>query len=247
MKRKPKTIMRHFFRTLANIGISEFVLIFLLLVAVSGIFALTSNVSFQQVINPPPPPQITTVLGDERSRAVLVIGKSELADAGIRVYGFSDPILVETAADREGVFYAVFTEDVLPSGIHEFTATTILNEQQTTDPAPRLAILVNDDFTVAPVPGRTAPEVKIGNADAATSELLRAIIRNQRPSAPVAPQDMPQENRQANRARTIQGGLLVLVVLETALLLVQRAQRKQLAQQSFFHLGPGFYRLPERR
>lgn len=236
--------MKSLVRKLVTIGVSEYILIFVLLVAVSGVIALSSSVSFQQVIMPPPPPRITTVLGDERSRAVLVIGKSELADAGIRVYAFSDPIFVETTADRAGVFYAVFTADVLPPGIHEFTATTILNEQQTTDPAPRLAILVNDDFTVTALPDRTAPEVKIGNADAATSELLRTIIRNQEASRTVAERDVPPERRQVNRALVFQIGLIVLLIFETVLLLVQRARRKAADNLPFAHLGAGFYRMP---
>ncbi len=231
-------------RQLVTIGVSEYLLIFVLLVAVSGVIALSSSVSFQQVIMPPPPPQITTILGDERSRAILVIGKSELANADIRVYAFSDPIFVETTADGEGVFYAAFTEDILPPGVHEFTATTILNAQQTTDPAPRIAILVNDNFTVAAVPDRTAPDVKIGNADEATSELLRTIIRNQEAIQTVAERDVPRERRQMNRALVFQIGLIVLVIFETSLLLVQRARRKAAAHLPFAHLGTGFYRLP---
>ncbi|MBI4092416.1 MAG: hypothetical protein HY420_00660 [Candidatus Kerfeldbacteria bacterium] len=239
--------MRTLIQRLTKIGVSEFVLIFLLVLAMGGVFALMStNVNFQVTILPPPPPTITTILGDPQTRAVLVIGTS-LPNATVRVYAFSDPIFVETKADAEGAFLAAFTEDVLAPGTHNFSAVTVLPQQQTTDPTPKVGVTVAADYKVEPAAGSAAPTVKIGNADAATSSLIRTIIRNQESAKAVAPDDVPPPDRKANRALIIQIGLFAVIALETLLLLMQRARRKAQAGQSFFHLGRGLYRLPHSR
>lgn len=233
------------FRKLATIGVSEFVLIFVLLLSIAGVVAVsTSNVKLQLAITPPPAPVITTILGDSQTKAVMVIGTSTLPKATIRVYAFSTPIFVATTADSSGSFYGVFTSDLLPPGVHEFTAAAVFTENQTTDPAPRVAVNVKPDYTLELVPGSAVPTVRIGNADAATSELLRTLIRNQQAAKQIASTDVPQKNRQANRAHLIQLALFGIIVLETSVLLVIRARRKKRQGQDFWHLGRGFYRLP---
>ncbi|MBI4426253.1 MAG: hypothetical protein HY567_01645 [Candidatus Kerfeldbacteria bacterium] len=235
--------MTSLIRKLATIGVSEFVLVFLLVVALGGVLALaTANVNFQVVILPPPPPTITSILGDPQTRAVLVIGTS-LPNATVRVYAFSDPIFVETTADAEGVFLAAFSEDALPPGTHHFSAVTVLTQQQNTDPTPKVAVTVAADYTVEPAAGSESPTVKIGNADPATSQFLRTIIRNQQAARTAVLADVPQENELANRARLIQLGLFTVIALETVLLMIKRARRKAQQGRSFWHLGRGFYRL----
>ncbi|MBI4414805.1 MAG: hypothetical protein HY566_01025 [Candidatus Kerfeldbacteria bacterium] len=233
------------FSSLARIGVSEFILVFLLFVALFGVFALSSNVNFQQTILPPPPPDITTILGDANSRAVLIIGKTALANARVRVFAFSDPLVIETKADGDGVFYAAFTEDILPPGPHQFTAITVLGEERSTDPSPRLAVVISDEYTVTVADKQGAGViVKIGSVDAATSELLRSIIRNQEAARQVMPEAVPKKNMNSGRALIVQIVLLVVVIVESVFLLLARARRKALEGRSFLHLGHGLYRLP---
>ncbi len=237
--------MNNFIRKLTTIGVSEFILIFLLVLALGGVFALSSsNVNLQLSILPPPPPIITSIFGDPQTRAVLIIGSSSLPKSPIRVYAFSQPIMVETTADETGAWLVAFTAADLPSGPHEFTATTVLNESQSTDPSPRVAVKVNDDYTIEPIAGSAVPTVKIGNADPATSELLRTIIRNQAAAKQPLPSQLPTKNVLNNWARIIEYGLLVVVILETSFLLFERVRRKTKNGHSFFHLGRGFYRIP---
>lgn len=234
--------MKSFFRMLATIGVSEFVLIFLLVLALGGVFAMSSaNVNFQLTILPPPPPIITSILGDSQTRAVLVLGSTTLPESKQRVYAFSDPLVVETTANEEGIFFSVFTADVLPPGQHEFSAATVLTENQTTDSSSKVAVTVQDDYTVRLTEGATMSTVKIGNADAATRELIRSIIRNQELAKTTTSAEIPKENTRATRARVIQLALLLIIVLETVVLLRQRAKRKAQDGRSFFHLGKGFY------
>lgn len=234
-----------FFKKLVTIGVSEFILVFLLILTLGGVFALSStNVNLNLAILPPPPPVITSIFGDPQTRAVLVIGTSSLPKAVVRVYAFSQPMLVETPADENSAFLVAFTAEALPPGAHEFTATTVLNESQNTDPSPRVAVQVNADYTIEPIAGSAVPTVKIGNADPATSELLRTIIRNQEAAKQPSPSELPKKNPSANNTRLIMYGLLAVIILETVLLLIERARRKKQAGQSFFHLGRGFYHLP---
>ncbi len=236
--------MASLFRKLATIGVSEFVLVFLLVVMLGGVFALSStNVNFQMVILPPPPPIITSILGDSQTRAVLVLGSTTLPESKQRVYAFSDPLVVETTANEEGIFFSVFTADVLPPGPHEFSAATVLTENQTTDSSSKVAVTVQDDYTVGLADNATTSTVKVGNADAATSELIRSIARNQELAKTTTSAEIPGENTRATRARVIQLALLLIIVLETVVLLRQRAKRKALEGRGFFHLGRGFYRL----
>lgn len=153
-------------------------------------------------------------------------------------------MLVETTADTNGAFLAAFTAEVLPAGTHEFTATTVLSESQNTNPSPRVTIKVNDDYTIEPIAGSAVPTVKIGNADPAISELLRTIIRNQEAAKQPLPNEMPKTNTDANQVRLVLYGLLAVVILETILLMLERARRKTKDGKSFFHLGRGFYHLP---
>lgn len=234
-----------FFKKLATIGVSEFILIFLLILTLGGVFALSSpNVNLQLSILPPPPPTITSIFGDPHTRAVLIIGASPLPTAVVRVYAFSQPLLIETTADADGAFLVAFTAEALPPGVHEFTATTVLNESQSTDPSPRVAVQVNDDYTIEPIAGSAVPTVKIGNADPATSELLQTIIRNQEAVKRPLTSELPKKNTLANQTRWIELGLLMVILLETILLLLERARRKAKTGKSFFHLGRGFFRLP---
>lgn len=237
--------MKEFIHKLAKIGVSEFILVFLLVLAFGGVIALSSsNVSLQLSILPPPPPAITAIFGDPQTRAVLIIGSSSLAKSPVNVYAFSQPMLVSTTADTDGAWLVAFTAEDLPPGTHEFTATTLLNESQSTDPSPRVAVLVKDDYTIEPAAGSIAPTVKIGNADPATSELLRTIIRNQQAAKQPLPSELPKKNTNTNRALLIEYGLLILVILETTMLLYERTRRKSKDGHGFFHLGRGFYRLP---
>lgn len=237
--------MSSFLKKIATIGVSEFILVFVLLLALSGVFALSSsNVNLQLAILPPPPPVITSIFGDPQTKAVLIIGSSSLPKSPVRVYAFSTPMLVEATADTDGAWLAAFTADTLPPGSHEFTATTVLNESQSTDPSPRVAVQVNDDYTIEPIAGGAVPTVKIGNADPATSELLRTILRNQQKAKQPSPSELPKENSNANRALLIEYGLLAVILLETILLLFERARRKNNGGRNFFHLGRGFYQLP---
>ncbi|MBI3573365.1 MAG: hypothetical protein HY092_04155 [Candidatus Kerfeldbacteria bacterium] len=229
-------------RKLSAIGVSEFILALVFTLAVAGAVAVSSSsVTFRLAIAPPPPPTITTILGDSQSKAVLVIGKTEVAKAVVRVYAFSTPIFVETTADDKGDFYAAFTSDLLPPGFHQFTAAIVLGLNQTTDPSPKIFVEVSKDYVLKIAAGNTVPTVKIGNADAATSELLRSIIRNQQTARPTALTDVPPPHRQSDRARLIQLGLLVVIVVETSLLMFQRWRRKKQHGQSFWHLGHGWY------
>ncbi len=233
------------FRKLSTIGVSEFFLVFLFITALGSVFALSStNVNLQLAILPPPPPVITSIFGDPQTRAVLIIGSSSLPQSPVRVYAFSQPMLVETTADADGAWLVAFTAAALPPGAHEFTATTVLNESQSTDPSPRVAVQVNDDYTIESIAGSAVPTVKIGNADPATSELLRTIIRNQEAAKRPTPSELPTENVDANRIRLLAYGLLAVVLLETSLLLVERLHRKKKDGRSFFHLGNGFYQIP---
>lgn len=237
--------MTSFFRKITFIGVSEFVLVFVLVLALGGVFALSSaNVNLQLSILPPPPPTITSIFGDPQTRAVLIIGSSSLPKSPVRVYAFSQPMLIEATANADGSFLAAFTADALPPGAHEFTATTVLNESQSTDPSPRVAVQVNDDYTIEPIAGSAVPTVKIGNADPATSELLRAIIRNQEAAKRPLPSEIPETNTNANRALLIEYGLFIVILLETSLLLFERIHRKKKDGHGFFHFGHGFYRLP---
>jgi hypothetical protein len=237
-----------FFKKLATIGVSEFILVFLLILTLGGVFALSSsNVNLKLSILPPPPPTITSIFGDPQIRAVLVIGSSTLPNSVVRVYVFSQPMLVEATADANGAFLVAFTAEVLPPGAHEFTATTVLNENQSTDPSPRVAVQVNDNYTIESIAGSAVPTVKIGNADPATSELLRTIIRNQEAAKQPNPSELPKKNTDANQIRLIMFGLLAVIIIETVLLLFERARRKKKDGKNFFHLGRGFYRLPPPR
>lgn len=234
-----------FFKKLLTIGVSEFFLVFILVLAMGGVFALSStNVNLQLAINPPPPPTITAIFGDPQTRAVLVIGSSSLPKSVVRVYVFSQPMLVAVTTDTDGAWLAAFTAEAVPPGAHEFTATSVLNESQNTDPSPRVAVRVNNDYTIEPLASGTAPTVKIGNADPATSDLLRTIIRNQEAAKQPQPSELPKKNVDANRIRLIAYGLLAVVLLETSLLLVERIRRKRKDGHGFFHLGRGFYQLP---
>jgi len=235
-------------RKLALIGVSEYILVFVFTLSMLAAVAVTSaNVNFRQVILPPPPPSITSILGDRQSRAVLVIGKSSLPNATVWVFAFSDPIVVETTADDRGIFFAVFTEDMLRPGVHQFTAAVAISGADLTDSAPQVAVHVEEDYTVKSAEGikeeGESTAVKIANAEAATSELLRVIIRNQKAARTVTPAEVPAENTQANRARLIQFALFIIIALQSVLLLIQRARRKKRQGQGFFHLGRGFYRL----
>jgi hypothetical protein len=233
-----------FLRKLATIGVSEFVLVFFLALSITAVAAVSSqNTNLEQIIAPPPAPEITTILGDEKTKAVLVVGSS-LPKAQVRVYAFSTPILIATTADSEGTFFAVFTSDLLPPGLHHFSSTTIFNETQATDPSPKVAVQVASDYTIQAAAGGEIKNVKIGNADANTSQLLRSIIRNQEAAKIVPAASIPRPNLQLRRARLILGTLLVIVVLETVYLLWLRRRRKNSQGQSFWHLGRGFYRLP---
>lgn len=237
--------MNSIFKKIATIGVSEFILVFVLVLTLGGVFALSSsNVNLQLAILPPPPPVITSIFGDPQTRAVLIIGSSSLPKSPINVYAFSQPMLVSTTADADGAWLAAFTAADLPAGDHEFTATTILNESQNTDPSPRIAVQVNTDYTIEPIAGGAVQTVKIGNADAATSELLRAILRNQEAAKQPLPSELPKKNASADRIRLIAYGLLVVVLLETTLLLAERLRRKRKDGHDFFHFGSGFYQLP---
>ena len=113
-------MLNAFIKKLALIGVSEFVLIFLLVLALGGVFALSSsNVNLQLSILPPPPPVITAIYGDPQTRAVLIIGSSSLPKSPVNVYAFSQPMLVSATADTDGVWLAAFTAEVLPPGTHE--------------------------------------------------------------------------------------------------------------------------------
>jgi len=175
---------------------------------------------------------------------VLIFGSSSLPKSVVRVYAFSQPMLIEATADTDGVFLVVFTAEALPPGAHEFTATTVLNESQSTDPSPRVAVQVNDDYTVELLAGSAVPTVKIGNSDPAMSALIRSIIHNQEAAKQPLPSELPKKNVNANRARLIEYGLLIVVIFETSLLLFERARRKTKGGHGFLHLGRGFYRLP---
>lgn len=235
--------MSTFIRKLRTIGVSEFILIFVSVLAISGVFA-SSSVSLQQVIAPPPPPEITAILGDSQTRAVLVIGVSKLATAKIHVYAFSDPIYVETTSDSSGAFFAAFTADMLPPGTHHFTAVTILNDHQTTDPSPKISIAISDAYTVQAAPRNQVQTVKIANADPATSDLLRTIIRNQQSAHTARLEEIPGPNSQTQKSRMVLGGLFLIISIESAYLLWYRAKRKQTSGLPFFHVGRGFHRLP---
>lgn len=238
--------MNLMFKKLAKIGVSEFLLIFLLVLALGGAIALSSaNVNFQVTILPPPPPSITTILGDPENKAVLVIG-STLSNARVRAYAFSEALMVETTADADGAFFVVFTADMVPPGRHEFTVATVLNERQTTDPAPRVAVAIQDDYTIEQVAGSGVPTVKIGNADGSTSQLIRNIIRSQEAAKRPSASELPDENKYATRARLLQLALFLVIALETGLLLLERSSRKTREGKNFLHFGRGFYRLPPR-
>jgi hypothetical protein len=234
----------NFFKRLATIGVSEYILVFLLVLSIFGVWAVSSsNVNLKLSILPPPPPKITTILGDSRTRAILIIGSST-SNSAIRVYAFSDPIVVGTTADADGIFLAAFTADLLLPGVHQFTAVEVLANGQLTDMLPKIAIKVEDDYTIASVPGSDMPTVKIGNADAATSQLIHNIILNQKSAHTVSPATVPSKNTNTLHTRLIYLVLLLIIILETALLLLQRAERKWREHKSFFHLGRGFHHLP---
>lgn len=240
--------MQLMFQKLAQIGVSEFLLVFLLLLAFSGAIAISTNVNFQQVILPPAAPNITAILGDPELGAVLIIGETEYTEAPVRVYAFSEPVYVETTSDREGIFFAAFTRENLQPGIHEFTAAVVLASGKSSDPAARSILQVTDDYRLLLVAGRPLPEsVQVGEADAATRSLLRTIINNQKAAQAAEQSDLPQKNNTRWYGIALVGALFVLVAVETILLLRQRARRKAADGKNFFHLGTGLYRLPEKR
>lgn len=240
--------MRTLVKRLATIGVSEFIVIFVLMAAFLGVVAMNSSVTFQQVILPPPPPVITTILGDPQLKAVLVIGTTTLTGQTVRVFAYSDPLYLETTADEDGRFYAVFTADVLPPGNHRFLAAVVLTADQTTDPSPTVAVNVADDYTVSVDRDGTDQLIQIGNTDETTSQLVRALIRTQAAGgASLEPLQVPRTNAQSTRALWIQTALLAIIILESAFLLLQRLRRKSNDGKTFYHLGTGFYRHPSGR
>ncbi len=236
--------MNEIFRKITLIEVSELLVLAVIVLSTVGLLAATSStVSFQLTILPPPAPTITAILADPGEKAVLVIGTTTPL-ATVRVLAFSTPIAVITKADDNGAFFAAFTDEQLPVGKHSFTASIMLGEEQGSALAPTVAVNVLSDYTIEPAEGGEALAVKIGNADPAMSELLRAILRNQQTGQQVPREQLENDQERYRRAAAVQIILVLLLLAETVLLLIERTRRKHRQGQSFFSLGKGWYYPP---
>ncbi|MBI3963898.1 MAG: hypothetical protein HY341_02760 [Candidatus Kerfeldbacteria bacterium] len=228
---------------IAAIGVSEIIIFVVMFASVAGIVAMAStDLSLQLAIRPPKPPEIHTILGDPQTKSVMIVGTTSDEGNLVRVYDTSQPTVVKAVPDGDTTFLAVFTSGTIQPGLHEFSAVAQLADQYTTDPSPHVVIRVLDDFSVVAVPDRTASTVTIGNADAATSQLLRTIIHNQQVEQRIVSSELPADGVQSRRALIIQVSLFVIIFMQAMLLFLQRLRRKDRNGQGFFHVGKGFYR-----